>query len=122
MIMFKPSNQELTNREYKKPSAFPLFSEVDIKRFKKVDDTPKKEVFNPQIGGKDLTDDKYINERDRFCGLAPMNFKSSIEAKTNIIQLESKETDNLSEKQEEPTTEENDTQLESKETDSPSEK
>ena len=112
--MFKSSNQESTTRDYKKPTALPLFATITNKGFKRVDERPSKRKFDSSMIEKNLNEDSFTNKNDALCGLAPVNFKKEVEKLTESVpenvfgsSQETKSEENTLENKETPHSEEN---------------
>ena len=81
--MFKPTNEETSPREYKKPTAMPLFADMDKKKFEALKEKTLSKEFSSKLIEKNLTKNK-TEVNDSLCGLAPVNFvtkKETPEAK-----------------------------------------
>ena len=73
-IMFKPTGEKTSPREYKKPSAMPLFANIDDKKFESIKEKSLPKEFYSKLTEKNLSKKK-TESNDRLCGLAPVNFK-----------------------------------------------
>ena len=107
--MFKPTNEETSPREYKKPSAMPLFANIDEKKFETLKEKSLPKEFSSKLVEKNLTKNK-TKANDSLCGLAPVNFEppketpETLKDDSSAPAQEAKTEDNKEETKETPET------------------